>query len=339
MAERRPARPALRPRPARPLHSAPADWHEWNERLAAAHTAAVARDPANRRLLEHPPGYAFTVSEVDRRRVSPPELATWTLISGHQRTFHRWKSHAQMVPWSSLDERFYCAILDARLHGRYRLTDDHADNVARDLPGYQRHCVAWHYLAPCWFAAAALATRTRCPGKSAALAQWRPAGLEPYAESFLRHASGAAQDATPHEPPHELLATAHRALDAALRHVPTGADTPPPAEETAESRSVAWTMAVGMLRVRMARWLYYLDPPADTATGYLIAREAKELRAAASLLRSLAGDEATAGQRLTARMADLLPTEPTTPVVLRRTLTAWRRHRHLVEDFLSLPAA
>jgi hypothetical protein len=94
-----------------------------------------------------------------------------------------------------------------------------------------------------------------------------------------------------------------------------------------------------MLRVRIARWLYYLDPPPTVATGYLIAREAKELRGAASVLRSLAADGETSEQRLAARMADLLPTGPTTPDVLRDTIAAWDRHHSVVEDFLTLHSA
>jgi hypothetical protein len=321
------------------LDEPPADWSAWNRRLAAAHTAAVSHDTANRRLLEHPPGFAFTMSEVAHRRVSPPELATWTLLEGHQPTLQRWKSHAQMVPWSSLDERFYRAILNSRLGGRYRLAADSTDNVSHDLPGYRRHCVAWHYLAPCWFAAAALATHTRCPGKSAALTQWHPDGLEHYAGLFLHHARGEAQEETVRLPsaPY-LLRSAHVALSALMRHVPAPADTTEGVNPEA-SKTTAWTMTAGMLRVRVARWLYYLDPPPAAATGYLIAREAKELRAAADVLRSLAADEETSEQRLAARMADLLPTGPTTPDVLRDTLAAWDRHHALVEDFLTLHAA
>ncbi|MFD8015814.1 hypothetical protein ACFV5C_36840, partial [Streptomyces sp. NPDC059762] len=64
------------------ISQAPTDWEEWNQRLAAAHTAAVSREISHRRLLEHPPGFAFTVAEADGRLVSAPELATWSLISG-----------------------------------------------------------------------------------------------------------------------------------------------------------------------------------------------------------------------------------------------------------------
>ncbi|MFE2426964.1 hypothetical protein ACFXJ5_09445 [Streptomyces sp. NPDC059373] len=319
------------------LDESPADWYEWNRLLAAAHASAVMHDVANRRLLEHPPGFAFTVSEVNRRRVSPPELATWSLVHGHLPILQRWKSHAQMVPWSRLDERFYRGILDSRLGGRYQLAADSTDNVTQDILGYRRHCVAWHYLAPCWFAAAALATRTRCPGKSAALTQWHPAGLEQYAEMFLHHAVAAADGAR--QPPsiRNLLRSAHVALDAAMKHVPTPADSRG-FEEAEGSQAMAWTMTAGMLRVRVARWLYYLDPPPGVATGYLIAREAKELRAAVEILRSLAADGTTPEQQLASHMADLLPTGPTTPAVLRGALAAWEQHHALVEDFLSLHA-
>jgi hypothetical protein len=321
------------------LAQAPAGWREWNHCLATAHSAAVARDVANRRLLEHPPGFAFTTSEVDRRRISPPELVTWSLIHGHRPTLQRWKSHAQMEPWSSADERFYRGILDSRLGGRYLLAADSTDNVTRDLPGYRRHCVAWHYLAPCWFAGAALATHTRCPGKSAALAQWRPDGLEHHAELFLRQARGAEPEQVERPPSAQhLLRSAHVALSALLRHIPDPAEDRE-GEDAEGSQSIAWTMTAGMLRVRIARWLYYLDPPPTVATGYLIAREAKELRGAASVLRSLAADGEPSEQRLAARMADLLPTGPTTPDVLRDAIAAWDRHHSVVEDFLTLHSA
>ncbi|WP_244809053.1 hypothetical protein [Streptomyces sp. So13.3] len=321
------------------LESAPADWREWNHHLAAAHADAVIREPRNRRLLEHPPGFAFTLAEVHQRRISPPELATWSLIHGHEPTLQRWKSHAQMVPWTRQDERFYRGILDSRLNGRYQLAADSVDNVSEDLPGYRRHCVAWHYLAPCWFAAASLATRTRCPGKSAALTQWHPAGLERHAEMFLRHAGSGPPYETGRTPAiRDLLRAAHIALDAAMHQVPAPADGAE-FEEAEGSRAMAWTMTAGMLRVRVARWLYYLDPPRGAITGYLITREAKELRAATEVLRSLASDGSTPEQSLAARMADILPAGPTTAAVLRDALTQWARHHALVEDFLSAHAA
>ncbi|MER7851466.1 hypothetical protein ABTZ98_02770 [Streptomyces bacillaris] len=313
------------------LPQAPADWEEWNHRLAAAHTSAVGREVSHRRLLEHPPGFAFTVAEADERLVSAPELATWSLISGSARDFQRWKSRAQMAPWCEVDERFYRGILQARLGGRYQLAADSTDNVVADIAAYRRHCVAWHYLAPCWFAAAALATRTRCPGKTAALTQWRPDGLDGYAELFLGHAEDRP-DAPPRSPRH-LLRTAHVALEAAMRRVP---DANRPAGQGEEHARTDWVIAAGMLRVRVARWLYYLDPPPGVATDYLIRREAKELRAAAQALNVLAAGGAASAQQLAARMATLIPTGPTTAGTLRATLALWHRQKSTVQDFLSL---
>jgi hypothetical protein len=307
------------------LAEAPADWEEWNHRLAAAHSAAVARELSHRRVLEHPPGFAFTVAEADGRLVAAPELATWSLISGNARDFQRWQSRARIAPWCEVDERFYRGILRSRLGGRYRLAADSTDNVVGDVAAYRRHCVAWHYLAPCWFAAAALATRTRCPGKTAALTQWRPDGLERYSELFLHHADVSSRGAR------HLLRAAHVALEAALRRVP---DEEHPKSE--EDRRTQWVMTAGMLRVRVARWLSYLDPPRGVATGYLIMREEKELRSAARTLIALAADETTPAQQLAARMAVLIPTGPTTADVLRTALARWQQHRSVVLDFLSL---
>ncbi|MBV2356428.1 hypothetical protein KUM39_18930 [Streptomyces sp. J2-1] len=313
------------------LSQAPADWEEWNHRLAAAHTAAVGREAVHRRLLEHPPGFAFTVAEADGRLVSAPELATWSLMSGSARDFQRWKSRAQMASWCEVDERFYQGILQTRLGGRYRLAADSTDNVLEDIAAYQRHCVAWHYLAPCWFAAAALATRTRCPGKTAALTQWRPDGLDGYAELFLRHAEDRP-DARPRSARH-LLRAAHVALEAAMRRVP---DPGRPVGQAEGHARTDWVMTAGMLRVRVARWLYYLDPPPGVATEYLIRRETKELHSAARTLHALAEDETTPSRRLAARMASLIPDGPTTAGTLRAALAHWHRRKSTVQDFLSL---
>ncbi|MGB8944963.1 MAG: hypothetical protein WCD21_32740 [Streptomyces sp.] len=311
---------------------APNSWWEWNERLAAAHHQAVRLDPAHSRLLEHPPGFAFTISELDRNRVSPAEISTWSLVTGSAVALQRWKSRAQMMPWSSADEKFYRGILDARIGGRYQLDNDSTDNVHRDLDGYRRHCIAWHYVAPCWFAAAALATRTRCPGKSAALTQWHPGELGSHAEESLRL---AATTSDPGPSPAEVLRTAHVTVDAVLRRTPPPMSLP----EAPGTDDAAWTTTAGMLRVRVARWIYYLNPPPETATGYLIAREEKELSSArktlSRLTEGLSGDDAL----LAKAMAVLLPPGPTTAGTLRDLLALWTRHRSVVEDFLSAHSA
>jgi hypothetical protein len=118
-----------------------------------------------------------------------------------------------------------------------------------------------------------------------------------------------------------------------MRRVPDGDRADGQGQEHARTD---WVMTAGMLRVRVARWLYYLDPPPGAATEYLIRREAKELRSAAHTLTVLAADEATAAQRLAARMAALIPTGPTTVGTLRATIARWHQQKTTVQDFLSL---
>ncbi|MFI1890335.1 hypothetical protein [Streptomyces jumonjinensis] len=314
------------------LPESPASWWEWNHRVALAHARAVAQSTSHRRLLEHPPGFAFTTAELDQHRVAPPELATWSLLAGNDRRLQRWRSHAQMAPWSEEDERFYRGILRSRIGGCYQLSKDSADNVHTDITAYRGHCVAWHYVAPCWFAAAALATGTRCPGKSAALMQWHPGKLDHHADAFLRYGTeGLPPDLTAKE----LLREAHVVVDALLQRVPA----PREAEGASDSNGIAWTMTAGMLRVRVARWLYYLDPPAGTATGYLIAREEKEAQAARDTLSRLADVTPGGDGRLAAAMSRLLPTGATTPESLSTTLAEWRREQALVQDFLTARSA
>ncbi|WP_328337077.1 hypothetical protein [Streptomyces violaceus] len=313
------------------LDQAPDSWLEWNERLAIAHHRTVLLDPAHARLLEHPPGFAFTANELARNHVSPAEISTWSLVAGNATTLQRWKSRAQMMPWNRADERFYRGILDARIGGHYRLDKDSTDNVQHDLDGYRRHCVVWHYVAPCWFASAALATRTRCPGKTAALNQWHPGELESHAEDFLRLSTASG----PTPAPTQLLRTAHVAVDAVLRRTPPPRSLP----EGPETDAAAWATTAGMLRVRVARWIYYLNPPPGSATGYLIAREEKELRSARNTLNRLADRAAGDDARLIKAMTALLPSGPTTTSTLRDLLAQWGRHRSVVEDFLSAHSA
>ncbi|MFC8350332.1 hypothetical protein [Streptomyces sp. NPDC057280] len=314
------------------LDQTPDSWWEWNEQLAAAHHRAVLLDPAHSRLLEHPPGFAFTDGELDRNQVSPAEISTWSLVTGSAATLGRWQSRARMMPWSRADERFYRGILDARIGGRYQLDKDSTDNVHHDLDGYRRHCVAWHYVAPCWFASAALATRTRFPGKTAALDQWHPGELEVLAKKFLR-LSATASDPDPS--PTDFLRSAHAAVDAVLRRTPR----PRPLPEASEAEAAGWTTTAGMLRVRVARWIYYLDPPPDTETGYLIAREEKELRSARNTLTRLADRTSGTDASLVKAMTELLPAGPTTADALRGLLAQWSRHRSVVEDFFSANSA
>ncbi|MFB8088407.1 hypothetical protein [Streptomyces sp. NPDC055992] len=313
------------------LDHAPTSWWKWNEQLAAAHDQAVRLDPLHSRLLEHPPGFAFTVSELDRGRVSPAGVCTWSLVTGSATPLQRWQTRAQEMPWSSTDERFYRGILDARVKGRYQLDNDSTDNVLHDLDAYRKHCIAWHYVAPCWLAAAALTTRTRFPGKTAALSQWQPGELAEHATKFL-HLATTSQ---PSLAPSEQLAAAHAALQALLLRTP-------PAQALLDEPSAytqAWTTTAGMLRVRVARWIYYLNPPPRTATDYLIAREEKELDSARKTLTRIA-DITTGDDVLLAKaMAGLLPSGPTTPSALRDLLALWHRHRSVVEDFLSAHSA
>ncbi|MGW3056441.1 hypothetical protein ACWC98_10925 [Streptomyces goshikiensis] len=319
------------------LDTAPTSWSGFDERLAAAHHASVEADPAYARVLEHPPGFVFTRAELDSALVQLAEVATWTLTHGEQETLQMWRKHAVDEPWTASDARFYRSLLEGRVGGRYRLTADAIDNVHHDIAGYRRHCVAWHYVAPCWFAAACLATRSRFPGKLDALTLWRPGATGPHAERFAAHAG--PENADSGVALHELLRLARLAVDTALRHASGTPGGLPPADDTSVWRARAWTMTAGMLRAKPARWVYYLDPPAGVATGYLIAREAKELRSAVLVLEQLAQGGPAEERRSAAAMAALLPPAGahTTPQVLRALLERWTAAGPAVEAFLTGP--
>ncbi|MCX4776759.1 hypothetical protein [Streptomyces sp. NBC_01264] len=317
------------------LDAAPASWGDFNTRVAAAHTAAVAADPAHGRLLEHPPGYAFTTAELDAGLVQPAEVATWSLVHGSQEILGQWMKVATAEPWTASDARFYWALLDARVAGRYRLAADATDNVHRDLSGYLRHCVAWHYVAPCWFAAACLATHSRSSGKLDALTRWRPGDTGRHAELFASHAGPVGS--RPTLAPRLLMRHAHSAVEAALHYTPASFCEPDGRPGLGLRRE--WAMTAGMLRVKPARWRYYLDPPPGISTGYLIAREAKELTAAQAALERLAGHGTPEERSMAARVAAVLPPSgtPTSAGVLRDLLRSWSRAGAALGDFLTGP--
>ncbi|MFD3756743.1 hypothetical protein [Streptomyces sp. NPDC058622] len=318
------------------LDAAPDSWEDFNTCVAAAHTAAVAADPAHGRWLEHPPGYAFTAAELDAGLVQPAEVATWSPVHGSQQILGQWVKAADAEPWTAADTRFYSALLEARVAGRYRLAADATDNVHRDLSGYLRHCVAWHYVAPCWFAAACLASRSRLPGKLDALTRWRPGDTGRHAERFASHAGPVGS--RPGLAPRLLLRHAHVAVDAALHYIPASGSEPDEGRPRLGLRR-EWAMTAGMLRVKPARWRYYLDPPPGIATGYLIAREAKELTAARSALERLAGHGTAEERSMAARVAAVLPPPgtPTSAGLLRDLLRSWSRDRAALDDFLTGP--
>ncbi|MFJ6755826.1 hypothetical protein ACIQNK_12500 [Streptomyces sp. NPDC091273] len=318
------------------LDAAPDSWEHFNTCVAAAHTAAVAADPAHGRWLEHPPGYAFTTAELDGGLVQPAEVATWSPVHGSQQILGQWVKAADAEPWTAADARFYWALLNARVAGHYRLAADATDNVHRDLSGYLRHCVAWHYVAPCWFAAACLATRSRLPGKLDALTRWRPGDTGHHAERFASHAGPVGS--RPGLAPRLLLRHAHVAVDAALHYIPASGSEPDEGRPRLGLRR-EWAMTAGMLRVKPARWRYYLDPPPGIATGYLIAREAKELTAAQATLERLACHGTAEERSMAARVAAVLPPPgtPTSAELLRDQLRSWRRDRAALDDFLTGP--
>ncbi|MEV6678625.1 hypothetical protein AB0N09_17450 [Streptomyces erythrochromogenes] len=318
------------------LSSTPPSWANYGDRLFRAHSRAVAADPLHARLLEHPPGFIFTTSELDAGLVQPAEVVTWSVAHGEHQLLEPWVKGAESAPWTTADARFYGALLKSRIGGRYRLGDDSADNVTGDLADYARHCVAWHYVAPCWFAAACLSKRTRLQGKLEALVRWRPQDAARHAELFSSHSSPARS--RPALPVDELLRSAHAAVDAATRLI-RPSDQTVPSEDPATAAVRTWTMTAGMLRTKTARWRYYLTPPPGVHTNYLIAREAKELSSARDALQGLALSGPVAHRGLAGAMADLLPPQGTTTTAstLRDLLTRWTVARSVVQDFLSGP--
>jgi hypothetical protein len=251
------------------LDEHPSDWLAFNESLADLHRELVSSDQSLRRVLEHPPGFVFVRSELERLLVRPAEIAAWSISHGSAEHLERWTSQHAEIEWSADDDEFYASILRARTAGCYQLAADALDNVVLDRRQYLHHCVMWHYYAPCLFATTALGSRDRPPGKTFALR----AAKTTLAALILASAQ-AGYDA-PATDSALLHLSAHEFYRAESHDRPTS--------RTGHLRRV--TMALATLRCRPARYLYYLDAPTGVATGYLIQREAKDLLTALRDLR------------------------------------------------------
>lgn len=249
------------------LDCAPDSWLDYNDALAAAHLELASTEPAAKRLLEHPAGFAYTAAEIDTGLVRPAEAAAWTPIGAHS-------APSAAGPWSLDDDLYYRAILAGRWNGAYRLSADAADNIIGDAAAYRAHCLLWHFLAPCALAAYALATRTRPAGKRAAITALNDPAV-------ARLADLGRDDYRQTPAPKEL----HRSVVTALAPLVRRALARPPGTARTGDGFRQLAAAIALLRTRPARIRYYLEAPAPVATEYLIAREAKELAAVRAVLR------------------------------------------------------
>ncbi|WP_432824750.1 hypothetical protein [Dactylosporangium sp. CA-092794] len=284
----------------------PADWFSFNKQLAHLQREMVIADPILRRVLEHPPGWVFLRGEVDADLVPAAEVATWSHSFGDRAAVDRWRKEALARPWSAEDERFYRAIISARVGGAYRLEADSAENVVLDAERYGAHCVCWHYLAPMVFATVSLCTRRRMSGKTEAL----HASAVSAATEFLALAHTGYRDASASP---ALLRQAHEAI----------ASLPPVPERVRSASTPTWAevvSAVGALRCRISRYSYYLSPPPLAETGYLIDRETKDLHGAIRTLRAARPMLPAPLRTLTEQFLRLAPPPPTTPQSLRHFL-------------------
>ncbi|MGH3564897.1 MAG: hypothetical protein ACRDRH_02450 [Pseudonocardia sp.] len=304
------------------LDEALADWVSFNDGLARVHRRVLEADPVRRRVLEHPPGWVFLRSELDRGLVPAAEVATWSSSGGDPAALQAWQIESGARPWGGEDERFYRGILGGRTGGRYRLAADSADNVVTGRERYGVHCVVWHFLAPVLFAHTALVERRRPAGKSAVL------GHHPNPQvRDMYHAATAAHPAV--TDPDRLLDQVTQLVDT-LRPISAGSD-----QDNGPTRAEL-VSALGVLRCRIARYGYYLDPPADVATGYLIDRESKDLYAATSVLAAAAPMFVGETRRVINRFLDLVPAPPTNRASLGAFMQRLRADPGLVEALSSL---
>lgn len=307
------------------LDEAPADWIALNDGIARSHRRVVEVEPVRRRILEHPPGWVFLRDELDRGLVPAAELATWSNVSGDPTAVTAWQTRNADRPWSAEDERFYLGILRGRIRGRYDLAADSADNIVTARDRYGVHCAIWHFLAPILFAHTALTACCRPAGKVAVMRRHPVAEIRDMLDIVTSDHPGTADAAM-------VLRCATRLVDAFC---------PIPAARTSDHdrgpTRAELIGALGVLRCRIARYAYYLNPPAGVVTDYLVDREGKDLYAATATLGAAASVLTAEPRRLIHRFLDLVPAPPTSRASLTEFLRRLRTEDSLVNTLFSLP--
>ena len=236
------------------------DWAQLNIACYESHFNLVFSDPLLKRVLEHTAGYVFTDEEVSQRLLPASEALTWSWSHGCQSSLLEWRQDYENSHWQDADEKFYQSVIESRL-GCFYLEKDSADNVSVNVRDYQLHCLCWHYFISVRFAQLALKERRFFNGKNAVLMSDQD--TKRFADSLL---------ISNHVDNHELLKKIEQYLYACV---------PQTINESNQQKSVITrtdvVKALGMLRCRPMRYLYYLRPPAGVVTDYLIEREWSEI--------------------------------------------------------------
>ncbi|MBO4616099.1 MAG: hypothetical protein J5717_01995 [Lachnospiraceae bacterium] len=279
------------------------DFFELNEKLYKAHCNTVMEVEDGERILEHPAGFMYKVSECVGNEVYKIDFVKTSFVNGDEDLFIRAKS--SLDP-KEIDKGWLESFYNKR-YKRFTMKYEYKYKDQAKNKIFEKYCIVWHYYIPCVYALQCMVSGINFTNKIDR--DW-------YSPEFQKKIEDFKHGIVPKEEPEELI----REVDAELGKL-------------VQKYSINWHIkdskvgyeAKYMLRTRISRLLFYLYPVNSIDTMYLQQRECGELNSIFQFYK-----ENTAGKIWDSFLL-ILNDDCSVSKKLGNVLTFWERNREEME--------
>ena len=147
----------------------PTDWVVADRACGEIHQQLARENAGWWRILEHTPGCGLTTAELADDQWYTPEYRMWQLCHGDATVLTPMRHFLDCRPWDATDELYHLKRF-LLYYSPYQHDIDPPINLGAYETLYGLHSRCWHYFAPPMTSVAALVTRQTLPGKRAAFA-------------------------------------------------------------------------------------------------------------------------------------------------------------------------
>lgn len=225
-----------------------------NHILYEIHKKMVVKVPFGARILEHPYGFLYFTSDAANGTFVPDDIKRCSFVNGNPGYLEELKKVAGAC---SMSTSYISRILDNRF-GKYSTNNEYIFKDYSYQKQYSTYCLLWHYYIPCVYAFECLKANQVYDTKI---------NLKWYNNDYLKQIIIDYQEGNIRNYSNETI----------LRQITNEIECMQVNNHCFEKNDYSINEAICMLRIRICRILYYLNPPSDVNTDYLIRRELKEL--------------------------------------------------------------
>lgn len=231
------------------------DLFRLNERLYEAHYKCASEISYGTRILEHPPGFIYYQKELKNLSIDRDIFCRDSYSSGDKKLFDETYSRIE----TSLANSFQVYESFKQRFNKFSLKYEFKSYDSELKQFYEKYCVIWHYYLPCIYFLNVLKNNRTYNHKINDC--W-------YSGSFLELIEDFRNKKEPSRDMEDLI----KLVDEELITITKNNTNFKSNFEKTDSNDVLF-----MLRTRIARILYYINPPKACDTLYLQERECKEL--------------------------------------------------------------